>query len=116
MLAIPRAHTIRQVKDDLAPTVLGQRRTLPEDTTCIDRQQSRDALQEGRLARAIRADQTKNFTAPDIKRNISERPLIAVPLGYADNLEWCCTVLSKWRATAISDHVKDPLSKATFSL
>jgi hypothetical protein len=67
MLAIPRPHTIRQVKDDLAPAVWGQRRTLPEDTTCIDGQQSRNGLQEGGLARAIRADQTKNFTAPNIK-------------------------------------------------
>ena len=59
---------------------------MPEDITCIDRQQSRDGLQESGLARAIRADQTKNFTAPDIKRNISECPLLAVPLGYAGNL------------------------------
>src|SRR5262249_25373380 len=86
MPAIPWPHAIRQVKDNLAPAVLRQRRTLPEDTTCIDWQQSCDCLQEGSLARTIRANQTKNFTAPDIERNINQRSLLAIPLGYAGNL------------------------------
>src|SRR5262249_52856152 len=67
MLPIPWSQTIRQIEHDFAPAVLGQRRTVPEDTACVDRQQSRDGLQEGRLTRAIRADQAKNFTAPDTK-------------------------------------------------
>jgi hypothetical protein len=86
MLVIPWPHTIRKIKDDLAPAVLGQRRVLPENATCIGRQQSRDGLQEGGLARTIGADEAQDFTAPDIKRNISERALLAVPLSYAGDL------------------------------
>ena len=86
MLVIPWPHTVRQIKDDLAPAVLGQQRMLPENTTCIDRHQSRDGFREGGLARAIRANQTQDFTTPDIKRNISECPLLAIPLGYAGNV------------------------------
>jgi hypothetical protein len=66
--------------------VLGQRRTLPDNTACIDRQQASDGFQESGLARTIRPDQTEDFTTPDIKRNISERPLFAIPLGYAGNV------------------------------
>jgi hypothetical protein len=86
MLTVPWPHTIRQIKDYIAQAVLGQQRTLPKNMTCIDRQQSRDGFQEGGLARTIRPDQTQDFTAPDTERNISERPLLAIPLGYAGNV------------------------------
>jgi hypothetical protein len=86
VLAIPWSQTVWQIKDDLAPAVLGQQRTLPENITRIDMQQSRDSFQKGSFARAIRTDQTQDFTALDIKRNVSECPLLAVPLGYAGNL------------------------------
>jgi hypothetical protein len=63
--------------------------------TCIDRQQSRDGFQEGGLARTIRPDQTQDFTTPDIKRYISERPLLAIPFGYAGNLQEHYSILGR---------------------
>src|SRR6185369_7777165 len=66
---------------------LGDVAALEQDPAAVRRQGARHAIDERRLARAVRADEAQSLARPDLNRDAVERQEAAEALGDAVELE-----------------------------
>src|SRR6185369_8262339 len=66
---------------------LGDVAALEQDPAAVRRQGARHAIDERRLARAVRADEAQSLARPDLNRDAVERQEAAEALGDAVDLE-----------------------------
>ena len=59
----------------------------PDDRATVGTEQTRETLEQCRLARAVRTDEAQDLAAPDRERRAVEGPRLAEPLRQLANLE-----------------------------
>src|SRR5437763_16861695 len=64
-----------------------KRPAIPQDRAAIHRKHATKTLEQRRLARSVRTDQSEDFPFADGERHIVERSQPSVPLGEIDCLD-----------------------------
>jgi hypothetical protein len=86
-LVLVGTHAIGKIEDRVAPAPQRQRCAAPAHIAGVDRQQARDRLQQGGLARAVRTDQAEHFAGAHRQRDVGERRLLAIAFGHPGEVE-----------------------------
>ena len=83
----PGCDAVGHVKEDGGPRAGRNNAIVVSQRAAVSRQHAGEALEQRRLPRSVRSDQTEDFARPDRKRHVGQRGEIPVPFGETGGLE-----------------------------